>query len=89
MGHFEGDPDRYRDDDEREQTRGRDAIAALRGRLLADGLANEAELEQVHAELEAAVSAAVEFAQASPVPDPAEVERYVYPEPLAAVEAGR
>jgi pyruvate dehydrogenase E1 component alpha subunit len=89
MGHFEGDPDRYRDEAEREQTRGKDAIAALRGRLLAERLVGEAELEQLHAELEAAVSAAVEFAQASPVPDPAEVERYVYPEPLGTVEADR
>jgi pyruvate dehydrogenase E1 component alpha subunit len=87
MGHFEGDPDRYRDDEERDETRGRDALVSLRARLLADRLLTEAELELVEAEVGSAVSAAVEFAKASPLPDPAEVERYVYPEPLAAVEA--
>jgi acetoin:2,6-dichlorophenolindophenol oxidoreductase subunit alpha len=75
MGHFEGDPDRYRDDDERRATRERDAIAALVARLEA----SEAELEAIRAEIEAAVSEAVEFARASPSPDPAELDRYVYP----------
>ena len=37
MGHFEGDPDRYRDDGDREAARSRDALAALRERLLAAG----------------------------------------------------
>jgi len=75
MGHFEGDPDRYRDDDERRATRERDAIAALAARLDA----SDAELEAIRAEIEAAVSEAVEFARASPSPDPAELDRYVYP----------
>jgi pyruvate dehydrogenase E1 component alpha subunit len=75
MGHFEGDPDRYRDDDERRATSDQDAIAALRARLDA----SEAELEAIRAEIEAAVSEAVEFARASPFPDPAELDRYVYP----------
>jgi pyruvate dehydrogenase E1 component alpha subunit len=75
MGHFEGDPDRYRDDDERNATRQCDAIAALRARLDA----TDDELEAIRTEIEAAVSQAVEFARASPFPDPAELDRYVYP----------
>jgi pyruvate dehydrogenase E1 component alpha subunit len=75
MGHFEGDPDRYRDDEERSATRERDAIAALRAHLDA----TEDELEAIRTEIETAVSEAVEFARASPFPDPAELERYVYP----------
>jgi pyruvate dehydrogenase E1 component alpha subunit len=76
MGHFEGDPDRYRDDDERRATRERDAITALGAQLDA----SEDELDAIRAEIEAAVSRAVDFARASPVPDPADLERYVYPE---------
>jgi pyruvate dehydrogenase E1 component alpha subunit len=87
MGHFEGDPDRDRGDEEREATRERDALEALRERLVADGHATEAELDALRAELEEAVSHAVEFARASPFPDPAELERYVYPESLAPAEA--
>ncbi len=86
MGHFEGDPDRYRDNDEREQSRRQDALASLHERLVSAGEATEAELEALKAEIEAAVSQAVEFARSSPFPDPAEIERYVYPEP--AVPAG-
>jgi pyruvate dehydrogenase E1 component alpha subunit len=80
-GHFEGDPDRYRDDEDRRITRERDALRRLHGELLEAGDATEAELQALHAELEAAVDAAVEFARASPFPDPADVGRYVYPEP--------
>ena len=75
MGHFEGDPDRYRDDDERRTTREHDAITSLRARLEAA----EDELASIEAEIEAAVSQAVDFARASPFPDSAELERYVYP----------
>ena len=81
VGHYEGDPDRYRDDDERRATREHDAIAALCGRLDA----TEDELEAIRTEIETAVSQAVEFARASPLPDPAGLERYVYPEPLSPV----
>jgi pyruvate dehydrogenase E1 component alpha subunit len=89
MGHFEGDPDRYRDDSERETVRRSDALAALGERLVSGGHASEAELEAVRRELETAVSAAVEFAQASPFPDASEVERYVYPEAPATAGAPR
>jgi acetoin:2,6-dichlorophenolindophenol oxidoreductase subunit alpha len=82
MGHYEGDPDRYRDDDERQATRGSDAIAVLRRTLLDAGDASETELDALQAEIEAAVSDAVEFARASALPDAAEVGRYVYPEQL-------
>jgi len=85
MGHFEGDPDRYRDEEERRVTREHDAIAALHERLTEAGDATEDELETIRAEIEAAVSQAVEFARASPLPDPAGLERYVYPEPLSPV----
>jgi acetoin:2,6-dichlorophenolindophenol oxidoreductase subunit alpha len=83
MGHFEGDPERYRDDEERTQLRERDAIPALREHLLAGGYATPDDLDATQAEIEAAVDQAVEFARASPFPDPADIGRYVYPEPVA------
>ena len=84
MGHFEGDPDRYRDNDERQALRQHDALATLRARLLSEGHASTAELDAMGAQIEAAVGDAVDFARASPFPDPAEVERYVYPESQTA-----
>jgi pyruvate dehydrogenase E1 component alpha subunit len=83
MGHFEGDPERYRDDEERKELVEKDAIPLLRERLLAEGHASEAELEELRAEIEVAVDRAVEFARSSPFPDPAGIERYVYPEQAA------
>jgi TPP-dependent pyruvate/acetoin dehydrogenase alpha subunit len=86
MGHFEGDPERYRDDDERMTLRDRDAIPALHEHLVAGGHTTPDELDAMQGEIEAAVSAAVEFARASPFPDPADLERFVYPEELAREE---
>lgn len=82
-GHFEGDPERYRDDGERQALVEKDAIPSLRDLILADGHASEAELEALRAEIDSAVEGAVEFARSSPFPDPAEIERYVYPERAA------
>jgi TPP-dependent pyruvate/acetoin dehydrogenase alpha subunit len=84
-GHFEGDPDRYRDDEDRREVRGHDALAALRARITAAGHGSDAELDALRAEIEAEVSRAVEFAKASPFPDPADLELYVYPGQHAAV----
>jgi acetoin:2,6-dichlorophenolindophenol oxidoreductase subunit alpha len=78
-GHFEGDPDRYRDDDERRATAERDPIPPFERLLVERGIADAPALAAVRAEAEAAVDAAVEFARASPWPDPAELERHVYP----------
>jgi pyruvate dehydrogenase E1 component alpha subunit len=84
LGHFEGDPEKYRDDDDRRMTRERDALASLHGLLVAEGHASEGDLESLRAEIEGEISEAVEFARSSPFPDPAEVARYVYPEPAGA-----
>ena len=86
MGHFEGDPERYRDDAERKELRERDAIPALREYIVAGGHGTDVELEAMRSAIEAAVDQAVEFARASPFPDPADLEKYVYPEQLAHAE---
>jgi len=88
MGHFEGDPERYRDDDERQGLRERDAIPPLRERILGGGHATADDLEAIQAGIEAAVDQAVEFARASPFPDPADISKYVYPEQVAHAEVG-
>ena len=84
-GHFEGDPDRYRDDEERRGCRRRMRSPPLRSRILAEGHATEADLDALHAEIEAAVEHAVEFARSSPFPDPADIGKYVYPEQITRV----
>jgi TPP-dependent pyruvate/acetoin dehydrogenase alpha subunit len=83
MGHFEGDPEHYRDDGERATLRGRDAIPALHDHIVAGGHAGAAELDAARTSIETEIDAAVEFARASPFPAPADLERFVYPEQLA------
>jgi pyruvate dehydrogenase E1 component alpha subunit len=77
-GHFEGDPELYRDDDERREARERDPLPRLREQLLAGGAASEADLDEIQGEILAEIEAAVEHAKASPWPDPVELTRYVY-----------
>ena len=83
MGHFEGDPERYRDDEERTTMRALDAIPTLYDHIVAGGHAAAAELDAMRASIEVEIDAAVEFARASPFPDPADIERFVYPVQLA------
>jgi TPP-dependent pyruvate/acetoin dehydrogenase alpha subunit len=78
-GHFEGDPELYRDERERRELVELDPLPAYRHRLVADGV-GEPELSEIQAEIEAAIDEAVAYAKASPWPDPAELERYVYGE---------
>lgn len=70
----------YRTDEEVEEWKGRDAIAALESRMVADGVASESEVAAARAEIEAEVEAAIEFADSSPMPDPADLLTNVYTE---------
>ena len=71
-GHAEGMRDvGYRTAEEVEEWRQRCPIKRLRERLLADGTAGSAAIDQVEAEVEAVVEDALEFAKNSPWPDPA------------------
>ena len=83
MGHFEGDPEKYRDDAEKQELLENDALPALRDKILAGGHASDGELEALRAEIESAIDRAVGFARSSPFPDPAGIERYVYPAEVA------
>lgn len=69
LGHSRSDQRVYRNREEEAAWLARDPIAAMRGLLLAQGLATTAELDRVAREAVAAVDAAVEFAQRSPFPD--------------------
>ena len=74
MGHFEGDPDRYRDDDgARGAARvGCDPARSARASARRRRTRREAELDAMRAEIEAASTPRSQFARASPFPDPAD-----------------
>jgi pyruvate dehydrogenase E1 component alpha subunit len=82
-GHSVVDPDRYRSEDERQALRARDPVPHFAARLREAGLLREADLERLEGEVEAEVQAAVDFADASPEPDPATLFAYSYATPVA------
>jgi acetoin:2,6-dichlorophenolindophenol oxidoreductase subunit alpha len=60
----------YRSAEEVEEWRSQDPIVTFRRRLEADGAATKAELDDIAAQTEAEIAAAVDFALASPFPEP-------------------
>mgnify|MGYP001769227266 CR=1 FL=1 len=79
-GHSMGDPERYRKADEVHQWQENDPIGIYRKYLLANGIANEAELDQQDDLAEQEVKAGVAFAEASPEPGPEELWQHIYVE---------
>jgi TPP-dependent pyruvate/acetoin dehydrogenase alpha subunit len=72
VGHFEGDPQAYRDRAEIEAARAADPIRRLHAHLVGLGLIDQAETERVSAGVEREIEDAVDFAEASPLPSPEE-----------------
>ncbi len=68
----------YRTREEIEAWRKRDPILRLQGELIAQGRFEAAELADIEKAAQAQIEAALEFAKASPDPDPAELTRDVY-----------
>lgn len=69
-GHYEGDPDTYRDRKEVERwKRERDPILLLAERLKSDGLASDQDLEQIRAKVQSEVDSAAEEALKAPMPE--------------------
>jgi acetoin:2,6-dichlorophenolindophenol oxidoreductase subunit alpha len=77
-GHSRSDRNRYRTREEIESWKQRDPIAAFESEIIALGFAAPEQIAAVEDEIRAEMAAAVEFATASPAPNPAEVTRDVY-----------
>ena len=81
-GHHVGDVDRSyyrsREEEERWRSEQRDPIALLGRWLVAEGLADEAQLGSIDTETRAEIEQAVRFALAAPYPDPSEVADDVF-----------
>jgi 2-oxoisovalerate dehydrogenase E1 component len=80
--HAEGMGDfTYRTRDEVDAWKKRCPILLLRGRLVAEGIASEVELDALEREIEAEIVNAQTTAENSPWPDPASAATHVYAEP--------
>jgi pyruvate dehydrogenase E1 component alpha subunit len=67
-GHYEGDPMVYRSKAEMDEWKGRDPVAAFRGRLISEAGLPEAEITSIERGVQAMLDEAVAFAAASPKP---------------------
>ena len=80
FGHGASDHRPYRTREEEQEWWKRDPVAGYRMKLIAEGVASEAELAAVDQEIAKEVAAGVAFAEASPDPKPSESDLYVYTE---------
>ncbi|MFN3839766.1 MAG: pyruvate dehydrogenase (acetyl-transferring) E1 component subunit alpha [Cyclobacteriaceae bacterium] len=79
-GHSMSDPQKYRTKDEVEQYKQRDPIEVVRKTILINKMANEKELQEIEARVNAQVEESVRFAEESAFPDPAEALTDIYSE---------
>ncbi|MFI2281116.1 pyruvate dehydrogenase (acetyl-transferring) E1 component subunit alpha [Nocardia beijingensis] len=82
-GHSVVDPAKYRTEDAVSIARSNDPIVRWREALLAAGVLDDRSVAELEAEVTAAVAAAVEFADASPHPEPSSLFDYNYATPVA------
>ena len=83
-GHSMSDPGKYRTREEIDEVRKtRDPIEQLQERLEASGMAKEAALKAIDAEIKATIADAAEYARAAPEPEPGELYTDVYLESAA------
>jgi pyruvate dehydrogenase E1 component alpha subunit len=77
-GHSVVDPNRYRSKDEMDEVQQHDPVKTYRQQLIKAGLLDEAGAAQIEAEVDREVSEAIQFADSSPDPKPADLFAYTY-----------
>jgi acetoin:2,6-dichlorophenolindophenol oxidoreductase subunit alpha len=77
-GHYEGDPEKYRDPVAEQEWAERDPLAQLQRRALNDGWIDEATATTIQQEAAEEIEHAVRFARDSPFPDPQLSGQLVY-----------
>jgi pyruvate dehydrogenase E1 component alpha subunit len=82
-GHSVVDPAKYRTAAEVERLRANDVLHAFGAKLSANGILDDAAAAAIEAEVADVVSAAADFAAASPAPDVATLFDYTYATPVA------
>jgi len=77
-GHSKSDKQRYRTKEEVKAWQERDPIARLAQKMLEASLLREDDLQRLQARVDEEIASAIEFAKASPEPDPATILEGVY-----------
>lgn len=84
MGHSMSDPGNYRTRAEIEKHQERDPIKLFTATLKEKGVIDDATLAQMEKEVREEVERAVQFAEASPEPDPKELYTQIYANPIGS-----
>jgi pyruvate dehydrogenase E1 component subunit alpha len=82
-GHSVVDPDRYRSDEYLREIRAQDPLARLAERLKQSGAMDDEALAELDEAVDRDVLGAIEFADASPEPNPAKLFEFSYATPVA------
>ena len=77
-GHFEGDPQPYRTQEEVESWKGRDPLKRTEARLFETGLADRKTLDAIWEDIRRSVDVAVAYARQAPLPEPESALTDVY-----------
>jgi len=77
-GHYEGDPQVYRTEEETERLLALDPITNLAARLVADGIATEESLGELEVRVQDTIDRAVEEASSAPMPGPERLYEGLY-----------
>ena len=77
-GHYEGDPQTYKPDDEVKEWKKKDPIPAFRTRLIEMGVLTEEDAVEIEKEIDDEIEKAVQFAEESPFPRPEETLEDVF-----------
>ena len=84
MGHFMGDPEGYRSEEDKEAAQKRDSIERLATELRAHGVDDET-LDDLRSRAHERVEEAIEWAKDQPEPDPEAAYEDVFSDPLSGV----
>jgi pyruvate dehydrogenase E1 component alpha subunit len=77
-GHVFGDTDAYMTKEEKEEAIANDPVPIFRAKLIADGVASEEQLSAIEAQISTEIEEAIQYALASPMPDPNDLFDDVY-----------
>lgn len=78
LGHFQGDPEVYRPEDEVAKLKEKDPIKRLGEQMITRGMVTQEELDAIHEEVNAEVADAIEYARQSPYPEPEDALDHVF-----------
>lgn len=85
-GHSHSDPRAYRTKEEEQAYKDRDPIKVLRDGLVAVGMLSDSEFEEMDKAVKAKLKGAMSYSEASPEPDPAELETDVFAPSIFSVK---